>query len=217
LLLAPLGEQPPNAIPEDGEPAMEGVESADLEREAAETPPVRIRKAPNEPTRLERELHEALHEPYRSWCRACVSGRGRADRHAVRPEEKDFPIVGVDYGYMYNRAPEQEPVEGDDGEPPAGFAHSNPILAGRNSRDHWIFGHLLERKGDTAWNREVLAKEILDGGYKRQILRRDGEPALRSHVERATQQAMLDNEAAEMLCEVTQKGDSASTDWLREP
>ena len=66
LLLAPLGEQPSDIVPGGGEPAMEGVGPADLEIEAAETPPVRIRKSPNEPTRLERELHEALHEPYRS-------------------------------------------------------------------------------------------------------------------------------------------------------
>ena len=42
-----------------------------------------------------------------SWCRACVAGTRRADAHVVRPGvEKGVPIIGVDYGYLWSRAPE---------------------------------------------------------------------------------------------------------------
>ena len=36
--------------------------------EASEAFPIRAKKAPMEPSAAEREEHELLHEPYRSWC-----------------------------------------------------------------------------------------------------------------------------------------------------
>ena len=38
----------------------------DEEQEEEEAAPMRVRKAPNEPTKREREEHEATHIPYRS-------------------------------------------------------------------------------------------------------------------------------------------------------
>ena len=43
----------------------------------------------------------ALH---RSWCRACVAGRGRADQHPRDAGASAIPTVAVDYGYLENRA-----------------------------------------------------------------------------------------------------------------
>ena len=63
--------------PIEGEDLQEELDARDLE--AAEAFPIPIKKAPNEPTKEEREAHEILHEPYRAWCRACVAGRGRSD------------------------------------------------------------------------------------------------------------------------------------------
>ena len=55
------------------------------------------------------------HEPYRSWCRACVAGRGRADAHVGRPGvEKGVPIIGVDCGYLWSRAPEASDASHDE-------------------------------------------------------------------------------------------------------
>ena len=34
-----------------------------------------------EPSPAEREAHQALHLPYRSWRQHCVAGRGRATPH----------------------------------------------------------------------------------------------------------------------------------------
>ena len=49
---------------------------------------------PRSPTQQEKEEHEVSHMPYRSWCEACVRGRGRADRRprGVAEEERD-PMV----------------------------------------------------------------------------------------------------------------------------
>ena len=50
------------------------------EEEPEECAPVRVRRAPDESTRKEREEHEATHNPYRSWCRHCVRGRAGSGR-----------------------------------------------------------------------------------------------------------------------------------------
>ena len=49
------------------------------------------------PTAAEVQVHEVSgHDLYRSWCRAFVAGRGRADAHVGRPGvEKGVPIIGV--------------------------------------------------------------------------------------------------------------------------
>ena len=104
-----------------------------------------LRKRPEQPTAAEvKEQTISVHEPYRSWCRACVAGRGRADAHVVRPGvEKGVPIIGVDHGYLWSRAPEtsdapQDDVAGED--PPDGVRTSSPVLCGRCSVDRWLFG-----------------------------------------------------------------------------
>jgi len=182
-----------------------------LAQEVGERPPVVLRRSPDEPTAEERASHNILHEPYRSWCRSCGAGRGRADRHTLRaPEEKGLPIVGVDYGYLYDRS-EEDVEEGDEhADPEPNDTTSNPILAGRSSRDRWIVGHLFPQKGNVAWNREVLSKELLDGGYKRQVIRSDGEPALWAHINGAITRTLLDNDAAEVVREVVSRGQSAA-------
>ena len=44
------------------------------------------------------------HEPYRSWCQACVAGRGRADAHVERPVvEKGVPIIGATCGAEHQK------------------------------------------------------------------------------------------------------------------
>ena len=56
-----------------------------------------------QPTAAEVQEHEISgHDPYRSWCRACISGRGRADAHVGRPAaEKGVPIIGADNRYLW--------------------------------------------------------------------------------------------------------------------
>ena len=62
-----------------------------------------------EPSAEERAEHEILHEPYRSWCRACVAGRGRPDAHFAQTNaEKHFPVVGIDYGYLKDKPSTEE-------------------------------------------------------------------------------------------------------------
>ena len=45
-------------------------------RQVGEATAVKAKRAPDMPTRYEFEQHQASHEPYRSWCPACVAGSG---------------------------------------------------------------------------------------------------------------------------------------------
>ena len=83
-------------------PEQDREEAGDLEMQARERPVRVLRKRPEQPTAEEVQEHEISgHEPYRSWCRACVAARGRADAHVGRPAvEKGVSIIGVDYGYL---------------------------------------------------------------------------------------------------------------------
>jgi hypothetical protein len=73
-----------------GEEAREMEE--DLQAEAEEAArPVR-RKAPDRPSQREIDEHELYHEPYRSWCRACVAGRGMThDAHRPKSQVNEIP------------------------------------------------------------------------------------------------------------------------------
>ena len=68
------------------------------ETEAASLRPL---KSPAAPTQREIEEHEISHCPYRSWCRFCVMGRGKADPHQRhKDEESAVAIISCDYCFM---------------------------------------------------------------------------------------------------------------------
>ena len=63
--------------------------------------PARAAIRPEQPTEAQRAAHELTHCPYRSWCRACVLGRGR-DRphHRVDHSGDILPRVAMDYMFF---------------------------------------------------------------------------------------------------------------------
>ena len=79
--------------------------------EASEAFPIGVKKSPLGRSAEKRAEHEILHELYRSWCRACVAGRGRSDGHFARTNaEKRFPVVGIDYGFLKDKSSSEEDV-----------------------------------------------------------------------------------------------------------
>ena len=110
--------------------------------DVGEEPGRRIIRRPREPTAKEREEHEELHEPYRAWCRACVSGRGRVEYHYSRDHSDDaVPVVSVDYGYLSKRVQEGEEISGaKDVENDEDGVKCSPILCGISSVDRWRIG-----------------------------------------------------------------------------
>ena len=71
--------------------------SASEEQDAQERDVLKPKRSPHLPTEEERRAHEVSHVPYRSWCPACVAGRGKSDRHTVSTEEHTQPTVSIDY------------------------------------------------------------------------------------------------------------------------
>ena len=51
---------------------------------------------PKLPSKDEVEKHYLTHLPYRSWCEACVAGRGIGDQHRAGPELQ-VPVISCDY------------------------------------------------------------------------------------------------------------------------
>ncbi len=89
------------------------------------------------PIMAEREAHEAEgHANYKSWCRACFSGRGRSDAHQrLNPDGRAVVVLAIDYGYLESRL-----------DLPEGVAPS-PMLISRASQSWKVSAHALPSKG----------------------------------------------------------------------
>ena len=71
----------------------------DVEQTGQQEVVQRRRRHPLEPTPEQRDAHECSgHVPYRSWCRACVTGRARDDPHSRGdvPERHALPTIAID-------------------------------------------------------------------------------------------------------------------------
>ena len=79
----------------------------DEEPLGAEIP--KIRMNPKNPTSREKHEHEdSGHAVYRSWCAACVEGRGVSGQHRIElleeeERERTTPISAFDYGSLTQR------------------------------------------------------------------------------------------------------------------
>ena len=58
----------------------------------------KVRPGPVEPSAIDRDHHECTgHSVYRSWCAACVEGRGRAQPHHAQDHSQDTtPVLSWD-------------------------------------------------------------------------------------------------------------------------
>ena len=62
---------------------------------------IRPMRSPCEPTREEVEQHNLTHAQFRSWCPACVRGRGKNSPHyPVERDAEAIPIQSVDYCFL---------------------------------------------------------------------------------------------------------------------
>ena len=69
---------------------------------AAENPPVRVIKSPNQPSQEDIDRHNASgHVPFRSWCPVCVEASAKDAPHTSTEGPKhDFPVFSSDYAFM---------------------------------------------------------------------------------------------------------------------
>ena len=95
--------------------------------------------APILPSKAEVESHNVSHLPFRSWCSACVRGRGLSLCHrnvdTKMKEAAQIPIVSVDNGFFGQ---------------PEGRAHDTlPVLIVRDRKSRGIWSHPVPSKGVT--------------------------------------------------------------------
>ena len=125
-------------------------------------------RASSAPTAEEVEEHEANgHCNYRSWCRACVAGRGRSDAHvSENSDENALPMVAIDYAYLGDSANDSEDK-------------ASPILVLRSGRDRWTYSEVFPAKGvQNTWRAKRLAVELAMVPWTRFTLKSDQEPAI---------------------------------------
>ena len=61
---------------------------------------VMVPPKPHEPTKEERQSHEATHCPFRAWCEICVKAKSPDGKHAKRAgNPKHIPVIGFDYAF----------------------------------------------------------------------------------------------------------------------
>ena len=109
-------------------------------------------------------LHEIIHTPRPSWCKACVAMRSREDNYTDTKPKRENPVVAVDY--MFTKT---------DGENQPLATH----LVCSDSQTKYVHVVALDGKGGSSLQyatRETV-KMISVMGYTRVSLRHDTEPA----------------------------------------
>ena len=129
----------------------------------------RVRKSPKNSTSREKQEHEDSGPAvYRSWCTACVEGRGVGGQHRIElldeeERERTTQIVEFDNGFVKQAN-----------------ADMFSILICRDSRYGQTGATCCERKGPTAHSISFLVGFIKGLGFRRIILKCDNEPSTKA-------------------------------------
>ncbi len=143
---------------------VEGIEKSEedggpgKENEAESLPRQRL-PDPKLPTADEVAQHNIDHYPYRNWCRHCVEGRGRGERHASKTVESDIPIVGMDYFFMTKSVTESKnelKEKGEDADAMVEEGRALKCLIVRDQKSKALFGHPVPQKGVDAKGYSVM-------------------------------------------------------------
>ena len=148
---------------------MDPMEADEAEPLGAEDAPVRARVQPNGPGQEELQRHlSAGHVPYRSWCRACIAGRGRGDHHFDQPPGA-YSIIGIDYAYLHAKGEiDTEVAEG-----------SFPMVVMKDKVTGLLFGEVVPSKGLAhPWSELVVAEILAIVGWNKFVFRSDGEASI---------------------------------------
>ena len=164
-----------------------------ISEEEEEGQKTKLRAIGKPPSQKEFEEHMALHLPYRSWCRHCVSGRGQSDHHRKQlgQEDQEIPVISIDYAYLGDAKREDE-------------TKVQPIIVIKDRKKGTIKAHMLEEKGVNAYAIKRVGQDIGLMGYKKIILKSDNEPAII-----ALKSAVKTERPEEIIMEESPVGESA--------
>ena len=149
-------------------------------REGEEAREVRAPTIPMTPSKAEVLQHRLKHHPFRDWCPHCVRGKGREDRHTGSSQKDEYmgiPKLASDYFYIGQRRPigRQERQEAEEEAEKDG---QTPVIVIKDTRSKAIFAHACPCKGVHGAVVGRIIEDLNSLGYKRVLVRTDGEPAI---------------------------------------
>ena len=166
------------------------IEEADQEEQWVPPPPpppggadrvprARALPRPHTPTKVEKELHDLTHLPFRDWCEHCVKARAKNLPHRkVRPHmsENTVPFISMDFAFLRRHDSEEK----------------RTIIVARDHRTRMTFAHALQGKStvNESYSNHVLQCIIADLkylDYKKSIVKSDQGNALDALRERIRQ------------------------------
>ena len=152
-------EDQDDTAPETGPPGEPSISS-----DPQENAPLKVARDPGDPTKKEREDHNATHIPFRSWCPICVRAREREEAHRNgRRKERSCKATT-----LFDCKTCGEEDDRDD---------KATAIVYKDDHTKMILGHVCERKGASdTWVIEKIKEDIARLRYQDVILKGDGEP-----------------------------------------
>ena len=154
---------------------------------------------PYQPTAAQIEEHEMLgHVQYRSWCRHCVAARAIGQQHKkVEHVESEEPEIACDYAYMRSDTDKQD------------ISNSLPMLVIKDSKTKMYGATFVSEKGLDAYAVKYFTSFIQGLGYKKIIIKSDGEHSIVALKERQRESQELRPSQKKRLEETTRR-----MEWL---
>ena len=165
----------------EGAPQPMPVEERIIEHEEARMA-VAVRD-PNTPTAAEKAENDLTHANFRSWCRACVQGKGVSGSHLrqerLQPDEIRVPTVHAGYAFMGEKK-----AMTDENEEAEWAADPNNIkmLTVKDGQSRIIRAHRAPKKGvrDQPWVAATVAEDMAILGHTTVIFRTDQERSMKA-------------------------------------
>ena len=153
----------------------------------------KIRDISTEPTDKEIEEHYMHHSEFRQWCPHCVKGKAVSYSSRRKKDAEDgVPTVSIDYMFMGDQQAREE-------------ERGMPMLVTKDKRTKMVWASVVPAKRVNAHAVKQLAKQIALLGYKKIILKSDGEPAIK-----ALKEAVRNEVSADITPEESPVGDHAA-------
>ena len=141
-------------------------EDKEEDEDQHEEAPLVIIKDPSAPTPKEKEIHDILHIPHRSWCPICIKARGKEDPHYKKNAGKAVqgkPVVSFDYKSFGQETDKDDKL--------------TAIIIRDVTKT--IYAHICTAKGASdEWLVNRIVDDIDELGHIEVIMKCDGEPAL---------------------------------------
>ena len=163
--------------------------------------PARHVASPSQPSQEEVERHRVDHNPFRSWCKQCVEGRGLGSPHIAVTEQSMVPVVGMDYFFVtaegLKRRDELACELSEEGEEKIAAARKRgdiiKCLLVRCFNSKNIFAHVVPQKGDDeeGYCAGLVVNDVLWLGHTCVILKSDNEAAVLALRRRAARSLKL--------------------------